>query len=219
MHRDVIDNTALTDRIIATLDSLKLVYPDTRCLLNFSNMYELLIATMLSASTTDRQVNNITVNLFARANNPYDMMKMSYEEIVSIIRSGGNYNRKAQNVLAISRDIVMKYGGVVPCDKYQLMTMSGVGEKTANVVLSVGFGVPALAVDTHVFRVAGRLGHTNSPTNPIDATRQLENVVPRDRWIEYHKLIITHGRMCCGAMRPKCSECVISEYCDSYGRF
>lgn len=206
------------ERIRATLilDKLSEIYPNTKCALYFNNIFELLIATVMSANTTDKQVNKVTPELFDIANNPYDMLNISYERICQVIKSCGNYHNKAKYILGISRILVDEYDGIVPADKGSLVKMPGVGDKTANVLLSIGYGIPAIAVDTHVGRVSMRLGLIDNDNNPSKATDILQGILPVDRWIDYHMLIINHGRICCKARAPLCTKCIISGLCNQF---
>lgn len=192
-------------------------YPDVKCALNFNSPYELLIATILSAQCTDIRVNIITSELFKKYNNPYSMTELSEEAIGEIIKSCGLYKNKSKNILAASKILVEEYQGKVPGTMEELINLPGVGRKTANVVLSNAFNVPAIAVDTHVFRVSNRLGIGKGKT-PEEVEKQLMKNVPRNLWSLSHHLIIKHGREVCSARNPKCSECKVKEYCDYFSQ-
>lgn len=194
------------------LDTLAELYPDAHCELNFRNPFELLIATILSAQTTDRQVNKVTKPLFAQFSTPEAFLTLTEEELAEHIRGIGLYRTKSKNILKTCRILVEKYGGEVPQKREQLEELPGVGRKTANVVLSNAFGIPALAVDTHVHRVANRLALADSE-NPLETEKQLMKRVPRSEWSDTHHRIIWHGRRVCSARNPKCSICALRPYC------
>lgn len=199
----------------SVLDGLAAQHPDAAPELVFSNPYELLIATILSAQCTDKQVNKTTPALFAAYPGPKEMAKAEPEEIEGYIHSCGFYHNKAKNIVSACRDIVERFGGEVPSDREGLESLAGVGRKTANVVLSNAFGVPAIAVDTHVFRVSNRIGLADAGT--VEATeKQLMENIPEDKWSIAHHWLIFHGRRVCSARNPKCGECMIRELCRKY---
>ena len=199
-------------KIVSVLQEL---YPEAKCELNYRTPYELLIATMLSAQSTDKRVNIITKDLFASYNTPDKMVPLSEGELIELIRTIGFYNNKAKNILMTSHILLEKYGGEVPKTREELVKLPGVGRKTANVVISNAFGIPAFAVDTHVGRVTNRLGLTKSK-NPnqieIDVTSQL----PKKLYTQAHHLFIFHGRKCCKAIRPLCDSCPLTVNCTYY---
>lgn len=194
------------------LDILAETYPQAACALEHRNAFELLIATILSAQCTDVRVNQITRRLFARAATPEDMVALGQDKLRELIRGCGLYNTKAANILAACRVLLDKHGGRVPGRREDLEALPGVGRKTANVVLSNAFGVPAIAVDTHVFRVANRIGLSNA-SNPRQTEEQLMAVIPRERWSHAHHLLIFHGRNLCKARKPLCGECPLAPHC------
>lgn len=194
------------------LDILASMYPDAHCELNFRNPFELLIATILSAQSTDRQVNKVTERLFARYPTPWDFLPLSEEELAEEIRGLGLYRNKSKNILQTCRILVEQYQGEVPAEREALEKLPGVGRKTANVVLSNAFGVPALAVDTHVQRVSNRLGLADSK-NPLETEKQLTEKIPREEWSITHHRLIWHGRRICSARNPKCEICDLAPYC------
>lgn len=194
------------------LDILAELYPDAHCELNFRNPFELLIATILSAQTTDRQVNKVTKSLFEKFPTPELFLTLTEEELANYIRGIGLYRTKSKNILKTCRILVDKYDGKVPQTREQLEELPGVGRKTANVVLSNAFGIPALAVDTHVHRVANRLALADS-TTPLETEKQLMKRVPRSEWSDTHHRIIWHGRRVCSARNPKCHACALQPYC------
>lgn len=195
---------------------LKKAHPGAKAELNFSNPFELLIATILSAQATDVQVNKVTPGLFSKASNAEKMAKLSIEELENLIRSIGLYKTKGKSILATCKILVKGYGGRVPATLEELISLPGVGRKTANVVLSNAFGVPAIAVDTHVFRVSNRLGLVVAK-NVLETERQLMKVIQREDWSLLHHCLIFHGRRVCLARNPKCQECTLKERC-KYGK-
>lgn len=205
----------MTEEVQNIIERLEACYPDAECELHFSNALELLIATMLSAQTTDKQVNKVTERLFQDCRNLDDYLKLSVEEIQNYIRTLGFFNTKSRNLYAMFRQLASEFHGEVPQTMEELVKLPGVGRKTANVVMSNVFGVPAIAVDTHVFRVSNRIGLAQAQNVEL-TERQLQEAIDRDRWTKTHHLLIFHGRRCCSARNPKCNECVIKEQC-KYG--
>lgn len=199
----------------AVLDGLAKQHPDAAPELDFTNPYELLIATILSAQCTDKQVNKVTPRLFHDYPTPAAMACAEPEEIEPYIHSCGFYHNKAKNIVSACRDIVSMFGGEVPSSREGLESLAGVGRKTANVVLSNAFGLPAIAVDTHVFRVSNRIGLANAST--VEKTEeQLMLNIPRDKWSIAHHWLIFHGRRVCSAKKPDCAGCYIKDLCDRY---
>ena len=194
------------------LDTLAHMYPDAKCALNHTTSFELLIATMLSAQCTDARVNIVTARIFPTHNRPEHFTPLTPEQIGEMIRDCGLWQSKAKNIHATCRLLLDKHGGEVPGNLEALVELPGVGRKTANVVLSNAFGVPAIAVDTHVFRVSNRLGLAEADT-PEKVEEQLMKRIPRDLWSQAHHWIIHHGRQICDARKPKCSECPLLEHC------
>ncbi len=196
------------------LEKLNTVYPEATCELEYSSEFELLISVILSAQCTDKRVNIVTKKLFARANTAEAMRGMELSELEEYIKSCGLYKNKAKNILLCCDAIVEKFGGQVPKTMDELITLPGVGRKTANVMLSVAFNQPAIAVDTHVFRVAKRLGLSDGKT-PTDVEKDLCNAFDREDYRAAHFLLIKHGRDCCHARNPDCFNCVLSGECKS----
>lgn len=196
-------------------DALREKFPDARCELEYQTPFELLIATILSAQCTDERVNLVTASLFADANTPELMINLGKTPLENKIRSLGLFHNKAKNILAACRVLVEKYQGEVPADLELLRVLPGVGRKTANVVVSNAFGIPALAVDTHVFRVAHRLGLAHEKT-PEKVEEELMRIFPREKWSLVHHLFIFHGRRICHARKPRCNECPVSQVCKFY---
>jgi endonuclease-3 len=194
------------------LDELARLYPDARTALTFETPFQLLVATVLSAQCTDRTVNRVTPELFRRWPRPEDYLGLDEATLGEAIRHCGLWRSKARNILATCRALCERHGGEVPRDLAALTALPGVGRKTANVVLANAFGVPALAVDTHVFRVAGRLGLARAAT-PEQAEAQLRRRIPRRLWAPAHHWLIWHGRLVCTARRPRCSACTLRPLC------
>ncbi len=205
-------NKKKAEIIIKKLDNL---YPEADTQLIFNNTYELLVAVMLSAQCTDKRVNVVTAELFKEYNTPEKMLTLTQEELEKKIFSCGFYKNKAKNILAASQILVSNYNGEVPGDWEALQKLPGVGRKTANVVAAVGFGIPAIAVDTHVFRVSNRIGLTKAK-DELHTELQLQKLIPKEQWLKVHHLIIWHGRYCCDARKPKCSTCILAEDCAYY---
>ena len=197
------------------LDSLEELYPDAQCELNYRTPFELLVATMLSAQTTDIKVNQVTEKLFEKFQNPKDFAEASTDELESDIKVIGLYRNKAKNLKKMSEVILRDYNGIVPNEKEELVKLAGVGTKTANVVLSNAFNVPAIAVDTHVFRVANRIGLAQGKDVKITEEQLRENI-KIDRWSRAHHLLIFHGRRCCKARKPDCENCKINYTCEFF---
>ncbi len=203
------------ERLTKALAILKETYPDAKPELEFTSPFELLIATMLSAQSTDKQVNKVTRTLFPIYNTPEAFAALSYEELEPYIKGCGLYKTKGKNILATSRIIMEQYGGEVPTGRDVLTKLPGVGRKTANVVVSNAFGTPAIAVDTHVFRVANRIGFA-SAKDVLNTEKQLMEAIPKELWSIAHHWLIFHGRRVCAARNPKCATCAVREYCLKY---
>ena len=190
-------------------------YPDAHCELNYSTTFELLVAVILSAQCTDKRVNRITPALFAKYSAPEDFASVPQEELEKLIYSCGFYHNKAKNIIAASKAIVKDYGGKVPDTFDGLLSLPGVGRKTANVVFSVGYGGDGIAVDTHVFRTARRLNLSQGKT-PFEVEKDLMKVVPEGMRNRAHHLLIFHGRYRCKSRRPDCVGCRLTEYCNYF---
>ena len=204
------------ERKAQILRALEETYPEAKAELNFTNPYETLVATILSAQCTDRQVNLVTPAVFARYPDAAAMAEASVEELFPMVKSCG-FRSKAGNIIAACRKIREDFGGEVPRTLEELTQLPGVGRKTANVVLSNAFGIPAFAVDTHVFRVSNRLGLCRADT--VEETeRQMTRLIPREKWGRAHHWLIWHGRRVCKAQRPLCGECPLRAWCRSAGK-
>lgn len=192
--------------------ALKAEFPEAHCELEFHTPFELLIATILSAQCTDERVNLVTASLFAEANTPEAIINLGQTGLENKIRSLGLFHNKAKNILAACQVLIEKFDGQVPGDLKLLRELPGVGRKTANVVASNAFGIPALAVDTHVFRVSHRLGIAQGKT-PEKVEEELQKVFPREQWSLVHHLLIFLGRRICSARKPRCGDCPVSKVC------
>jgi len=188
--------------------------PEAASELSFSNPYELLLAVVLSAQCTDKRVNMVTPALFAKYPTPFDLANASYEEVYKIIKSVSYPNNKTKHLLGLAQKLVTDFNGAVPDSLEKLTTLPGVGRKTANVILSVIFDNPAMAVDTHVFRVANRLGIVKDATTPFEVEKQLVQHFPEKVLSRAHHWLILHGRYVCLARAPKCHECGITSICE-----
>jgi len=201
-----------TARATKILELLAKAYPDARVGLDFNTPFELLIATILSAQCTDERVNIVTRDLFGKYHGPADYIAVSQEELEADIHSTGFYKNKARNIRACCAQLVENFNGDVPRTLEELITLSGVGRKTANCVLSNCFNIPALTVDTHVTRLSNLLGFVDS-TDAVKIEFALMDIVPKEQWNAFDTLIITHGRRTCIARRPKCDVCTIRDLC------
>lgn len=200
---------------IFILDELKKLYPNPNCELDFTTNFELLVAVILSAQCTDKRVNLVTPNLFARANTPEQMAEIPQKELEQIIYSCGFYAAKAANIIACSKKLVSDFGGEVPQTREELCTLAGVGRKTANVILSVAFDKPAIAVDTHVFRVANRLGVVQEKS-PEATEFALMKEFEEKEWAKLHYRMVLFGRRVCDAKKPQCATCPLQSVCKFY---
>jgi endonuclease-3 len=196
------------------LSILKLEYPDSKCSLDYNTPFQLLVATVLSAQCTDERVNKVVIPLFDKYPTPEAFTQLTVGEIGKEIYSTGFYNNKAKSIKGLSHAIVDEYDGDVPGIMDELVSLPGVGRKTANVVLGNIFDVPGVVVDTHVTRITNLLGFTKSK-NAVIIERELEKIIDKSDWTLFTHLIIDHGRAICVANRPNCSECSISDFCPS----
>ncbi|ALS22623.1 MULTISPECIES: endonuclease III [Paenibacillus] len=195
------------------LDQIAKMYPDAHCELHHSNPFELTIAVLLSAQCTDETVNKVTATLFQKYKRPEDYLAVPLEELEQDIRRIGLYRNKAKNIQALCALLLDKYDGEVPREHEKLVELPGVGRKTANVVVSNAFGVPAIAVDTHVERVSKRLGLAGEKDSVLEVEKKLMKKVPREEWTQTHHRLIFFGRYHCKAQNPKCELCPLLEYC------
>lgn len=197
---------------IKIYDILKNKFPIAKCELNFKNNYQLIVAVILSAQCTDKRVNIVTPKLFEKYPTVQDLANADIEELKDIIRSCGFYNNKSKNLIAMAKDVTNKFDGEIPSNYDDLVALAGVGRKTANVVMAVGFGKDAIAVDTHVFRVSNRLGIKSK--NPLECEKQLQKIFPKENWSELHYLLVLFGRYFCKAIKPSCENCELREFCE-----
>lgn len=198
------------------LDALIKEYPDAGCALIHEDVYQLLVKVTLSAQTTDVSVNRISDRLFGRYPDAFAMAKADVSELEEILKTIGMYKTKSRRLVEQAKVLVESYHGQVPDSDEALQTLPGVGRKTANVVMSVGFGHQRIAVDTHVFRLANRIGLVEEK-DVLGTELALMKILPEDRWSEAHHSLIFHGRNCCMARNPKCVECVIAPWCRKVG--
>jgi len=197
------------------LQELEAHYGKTTTALKYNSDFQLLVATIMSAQSTDDQVNKITDELFREHPDASSIASLSVKELESKIKRVGLYRNKAKNILAAAKMLLEKFDGNVPQTREELMQLPGVGRKTANVVMSVAFGIPAIAVDTHVFRVANRIGLADAKT-PEETERQLMKAIPKEKWAAAHHWLIWHGRKICKAQKPRCETCFLTPYCRYY---
>jgi len=203
-----------TDKIV---DILHKSYPDPKCELHFDSVYELIVAVILSAQCTDKRVNLTTPALFTKYPNISALANANQTDVEEIIKPCGFYHGKAKSIINMAKDVVSKFGGEIPSNKEQLKSLAGVGEKTANVVLSTAFNIPAIAVDTHVFRVSNRLGLANSSS--VEKTQiDLEHNLKKQDWSFAHYALVLHGRYVCKSQKPKCDICQFNKICKYYAK-
>jgi|SRR5690554_1608219 len=192
------------------------LYPDAHCELDFDSPYQLLIATVLSAQTTDTSVNAVTPELFAKYPTPRDLAAADPQEVEKIIQRTGFYRNKTKSIIALARDLEERFGGEVPNRMSDLVTLHGVGRKTANVVLGNAFGIPGITVDTHFRRLARRFGWTTSE-DPDKIEAEVGALIPKREWTMLSHRLIWHGRRRCHSRRPACGACPLARWCPSYG--
>lgn len=197
------------------LKRLRAAYPEARPALVYTNAFELLVSTMLAAQCTDKMVNRVTEKLYPVYGTPEAFAKLTEEELEPLIHSCGFYRAKAKNIIAMSKILIAEYGGKVPEDRDTLTKLPGVGRKTANVVVSNAFGIPAIAVDTHVFRVTNRIGLADAD-DVLNTEKQLMAHIPESDWSDAHHWLIFHGRQVCSAQKPKCAGCTLNTLCDAF---
>lgn len=199
-----------TDEI---LDILEEMYPEAKAELNYNNPFELTIAVVLSAQTTDISVNKVTPLLFEKYPSPYELSKAKLKDVEDIIKSIGLYKNKAKNIISLSKKLVDDYNGEVPINKKDLLSLDGVGIKSSNVIRSVAFNIPSIAVDTHVSRVSKRLNLAKKDDSVIKVEEKLKRKIKRNRWSKAHHLFIFFGRYKCKAIKPVCKDCPFINFC------
>ncbi|MSR36953.1 MAG: endonuclease III [Gemmatimonadetes bacterium] len=200
-------------RAALVYDLLAEEYPNAHCELDYANAYQLAVATILSAQTTDVRVNIVTPILFKRYPTAVALANAQQEDVEGIIRSTGFFRNKAKNIIGFARGVMAEHGGEVPCTLAELAALPGVGRKTANVILGNAFGIAeGVVVDTHVKRLSARLGFTRYE-DPVKVEEELMTIFPRERWTMLSHLLIWHGRRVCDARKPRCDECTVSRLC------
>ena len=209
-------HTALVRRARRIARELAVLYPDVHTELNFKTPLELLVATILSAQTTDKRVNLVTPTLFARYPTAADYAGADREELEKIIQSTGFYHAKATSLMGLGQALCERFGGEVPGRLKDLVTLPGVGRKTANVVLGNAFGVPGITVDTHFGRLSRRFGWTTSD-DPVKVEAEVGALFPRSEWVMLSHRLIWHGRRICHARKPACGVCPVADWCPSFG--
>lgn len=206
----------VNEKFAYVVNFFKQTMPVAETELDHTNPYELLVATILSAQCTDKRVNIITPTFFQKFPVAEVLANASLEEVFEVIKSCSYPNNKAKNLIGMAKKVVEKFNGLIPTSIEELQELPGVGRKTANVVASIAFNTPAIAVDTHVFRVAARIGLSVKAKTPTETEKQLMKGFPRELWAVAHHWLILHGRYVCIARKPKCEECGLREVCSDY---
>ncbi len=201
--------------MLEVLSLLQSMYPEAVTALNHENPFELLVATILSAQCTDERVNIITQDLFPAFPTALDLANASFDDVATLVKSAGLWQTKTRNLINTAKILVEKHGGEVPRTREELEALPGVGRKTASVVLANAFQIPAIAVDTHVFRVANRIGLAHA-LNPYQTELQLMEAIPEKYWIDAHHWLILHGRALCKARKPLCDQCPLRPHCSYF---
>jgi endonuclease III len=205
-------------RVKKIIGILSKEYPDAKTALHFANPIELLVATVLSAQCTDERVNKVTLGLFKKYRTAQDYAEAELEALEEDVRPTGFYRNKAKAIKGFCTDLVKRFGGQVPSNLEDMVSLPGVGRKTANLVLGEAFGIPGVVVDTHVLRVSGRIGLTDQ-TDPVKVEMDLMKVVPKAQWTLFSNLLILHGRAVCSAQNPRHEKCRIVDLCDEGRRW
>jgi len=200
------------EKITEAMERFKKRNPNPKPELDFYSPYTLLVAVVLSAQTTDKSVNKVTKELFALADTPQKMLALSQEKIIEIIHPIGLFKNKSKNILLLSQELIEKFDSKVPNTRKELMELSGVGRKTANVILNVGFGEPTMPVDTHLLRICPKIGFAEGKT-PEEIEQSLCKRIPSKYMKNAHHWLLLHGRYTCTAKKPKCAECIINDIC------
>ncbi len=204
--------TKKTEKALQMLRALENIYPNAECALHYENPWQLLVATILSAQCTDVRVNMVTEKLFEELPGPEDMAAAGQERVEKLIRTTGFFRNKAKNLILCARQILEKHQGKVPEKIDALVALAGVGRKTANVVLGNAYGIPGMVVDTHVKRLSRRFGWTKAD-DPVKIEQDLCRLLPKKEWTQCSHTLIAHGRACCKAPTPVCSQCPVSDLC------
>ena len=208
----------MDEKVSAIIQILKERYPDALCALQYEKDYELMIAVRLSAQCTDARVNLVTPALFEAYPTIEDLAESTAEKVLQFIRSVSYPNSKAEHLVQMAKRVVEVYGGQIPDTREELQTLAGVGRKTANVVLAVWWNQPTMAVDTHIFRVAERIGLTTKAKNPLDSEQQLIKYIPENIIPKAHHWLLLHGRYTCQARTPKCEKCGLQDICRYFSK-
>lgn len=201
------------EKINKTLDFIDSLFPNAKCELFYNQDYELAIAVMLSAQTTDKAVNKVTEVLFSKFPTVKSLKNAELSEIEDIIKSIGLYKNKAKNIKELARVLVEEFNSKLPSDKNELQKLPGIGNKSAGVIRCEVFKIPDLPVDTHIIRITNRLGFADSKDEPIDIEMKLKKLIPEDRWIKTHHQLIHFGRYFCTAKKPQCEACKLRDFC------
>lgn len=201
------------NEILKILSDLNEMFPDAKCELVYHNIFELSIATILSAQTTDKSVNKITPLLFSKYPNVYELAKANQQDVIEIIKPIGLSRNKSKNIILFSKKVVSQYNGIIPNDFILLTTLPGVGRKTANVILVEGYKIPRFPVDTHIERVSKRLGIVSANSSVLDIELELMNLIPKEMWHKAHHLFLFFGRYFCFAKKPMCDKCIFKNQC------
>lgn len=203
----------MKNKIKQILDFLYTEFPTAKCELEYSSPYQLLVAVILSAQCTDKRVNAVTKELFKVAPTPSAMLKLGETRLKQIIHSCGFYNNKSKSIMSATKNIIDNFNGNVPNTMQELISLDGVGRKTANVVLAEAFNVPSIAVDTHVLRVSKRLGLTDTDSSPEKCEQDLLKLIPKDSQSKFHIQTVWFGRYFCKALKPECETCKLKSIC------
>ncbi|MCM1130637.1 MAG: endonuclease III [Roseburia sp.] len=195
------------------LDEIRKIIPAPKCELNYSNLFELVCAVMISSQTTDKRVNQVTPTLFQKYSTPKLLSEASYDEVFEIIKSLGFARNKAKNLIAMAKTLHNEFHDEVPKTLEELQTLSGVGRKTASVVLAEGYKIPAMPVDTHLERMAIRFGYVKEGATVLEAEQSYRKYIPEEEWIDAHHLLLLFGRYHCKAIHPECENCTLKKYC------
>jgi endonuclease-3 len=204
-----------SQQISRLFEQLAISIPQPKTEWIYNSHFELLIAVVLSAQATDKSVNKATAKLFEIANTPEKILELGEDGLKDYIKTIGLFNTKAKNIILLCQKLLESYNGEVPHERAELESLAGVGRKTANVILNTAFGEPTIAVDTHIFRLANRIGLANANT-VLAVEKELERVIPEKFKLDAHHLLILHGRYICTARKPFCEKCVISRFCDFF---
>lgn len=205
---------AATSKVI--LDEIRKVIPKPICELNYTNRFELVCAVMISSQTTDKRVNQVTPVLFAKYPTPKQLSEATEVEVFEIIKSLGFAKTKSKNLISMAHRLHNEFHDEVPKTLEELQTLSGVGRKTASVVLAEGYKIPAMPVDTHLERMAKRLGYASNQDTVLEVEQSYRSYIPKEEWIEAHHLLLLFGRYHCKAIHPECENCTLKKYCNYY---